>query len=94
MPQIGQFGSVQGNNTPAYSSRIRNQPEDFEEKSESVSPKANENFAQSVLPNIVQRLFGDEKIDFERLLLVVLIILLASDGADLTLLLALGYLLI
>lgn len=94
MPQIGHFGAAWGNNTPEYSSRIRSRPEDFEEKSGNDSPNAEKDFSQNVLPNIVKRLFGEEKVDFERLILVVLIILLASDGADLTLLIALGYLLI
>ncbi len=43
---------------------------------------------------ILSNLFGGNMPDAERIILVALMIILARDGADLTLLLALGYLLI
>lgn len=42
----------------------------------------------------LSNLFGGNMPDAERIVLVALMIILARDGADLTLLLALGYLLI
>ncbi|MBQ7132543.1 MAG: hypothetical protein IJO29_08215 [Oscillospiraceae bacterium] len=96
MPPNRNFGFAQGNNMPVYSSRIRRSPNDAEEKScrTQSEPKKTEASTVSASPNILENLFGKDKPDFERIILVVLIILLAKDGADLTLLIALGYLLI
>lgn len=96
MPPNRNHGFAQGNNMPVYSSRIRRSPNDEEKKGSCAQsePKKTEASNDSASPNILESLFGKDKPDFERIILVVLIILLAKDGADLTLLIALGYLLI
>lgn len=94
MPPNRNNGNMQGSNMPVCSSRIRRSSDESEEKQKSTAPKQNTANAPPPLTNIFESLFGKKTPDIERIILVVLIILLAKDGADLTLLIALGYLLI
>lgn len=94
MPPNRNYGFSNSYNAPAYSSRIRQNYSDAEEKPPQICAPKSQNAPENPLPNLLESIFGKSTPDFERVILVVLIILLAKDGADLTLLIALGYLLI
>lgn len=75
-------------------SRIHEHIEDEETDTQKI-PECCEDANKSQSPfAFLSNLFGGNMPDAERIVLVAIMILLARDGADLTLLLALGYLLI
>lgn len=58
------------------------------EKSDCKSQKSS-----NPIGNLLSGLFSDGKIDNDRVIIIILIIILAKNGADLKLLIALGYIL-
>lgn len=68
--------------------------QEHEFKPENHTPKINNNHTgKSIIPENLSRIIG-EGLDSEKLTIIALIIILAKEGADMKLILALGYILI
>ena len=77
-----QQNNIRKETPPVYSDK-KSQPLKSENQSECSNP----------LNNILSGVFSDGRIDSDRLMLIMLIVILAKEGADLKLLIALGYIL-
>ncbi|MBQ8435968.1 MAG: hypothetical protein IJX24_08200 [Oscillospiraceae bacterium] len=71
------------------------EPENIKQKSEKsfVSASKQQSVKSDPLSNIFSGLFSGGRMDNDRLIIIMLIIMLAREGADLKLLIALGYIL-
>lgn len=84
--------NVQANKSPEHSKE--KEPDPSEKKaSEECSTKRVAPQNVNPLNNLFSGLFSGEKMDSDKLILILLIFVLAKEGADLKLLIALGYIL-
>lgn len=88
-----QESNVQAQKVVAESEEDNSQQETAKEKKDCPRAVSSNKKQNSNSNNILSGLFSNGKLDNDKILIIALIIILAKEGADLKLLLALGYIL-